>query len=102
MAEVAERLGVAPATASRLCDRAVVGGYVVKNPSRADARRLSLALTPTGIALRSRSEAFRLAYLTSVLDHWTPDEVEVFERLLTRFAETVHSHPPAAHSGEGT
>ncbi|MFB8388009.1 MarR family winged helix-turn-helix transcriptional regulator [Microbacterium sp. NPDC055910] len=100
VADIASELGVAPATASRLCDRAVVGGYVAKANAAADARRLSLTLTPAGGALRAQSEAFRLDYLRRILHVWTSEDVQTFERLLTRFATAVHVDPPTPPRGD--
>jgi len=96
VAEIADELGVAATTASRLCDRAVVGGYVIKAPSHADARRLSLSLTESGDALRTRSERFRLAYLARILRDWTAADIDSFEQLLSRFASAVQAHPPTS------
>lgn len=100
VADVASELGVAPATASRLCDRAMAGGYVAKTRAAADARRLSLTLTPAGAALQAQSEAFRLGYLHRILHDWTSEDVRNFERLLTRFATAVHLDPPTPPRGD--
>lgn len=94
IAEVADLLGVAATTASRLCDRAVAAGFVQKVPSRDDARRRTLTLTNTGLELRAQSLAFRRDYLEHLLAEWTVDEIVTFEGLLTRFAASVTAHPP--------
>lgn len=96
--EVADRLGVAAATASRLCDRAVAGGYLRKVPGEHDARQRTLTLTAAGAELRRESAAFRRDYLAHLLAGWTADEIEHFERLLTRFASSVAEHPPQSRS----
>ncbi|WP_404803012.1 MarR family winged helix-turn-helix transcriptional regulator [Microbacterium pullorum] len=70
VADVAAQLGVAPATASRLCDKAVTSGYVSKAPAVDGPRRLTLTLTPAGTALRAEAAAFRARYLASLLDGW--------------------------------
>lgn len=97
VAEVADLLGVAAATASRLCDRAVAGGYLLKAPSRDDARRRTLTLTGAGLELRAQSLAFRRDYLERLLADWTVDEIVSFEGLLTRFAASVAAHPPQSN-----
>ncbi|MFB8188182.1 MarR family winged helix-turn-helix transcriptional regulator [Microbacterium sp. NPDC055988] len=94
IAEVADRLGIAAATASRLSDRAVAGGYLRKMSAERDARRRTLTLSDAGLELRDESAAFRRAYLARVLAGWTADEIEAFERLLTRFAAAVVENPP--------
>ncbi|MBN6191645.1 MarR family winged helix-turn-helix transcriptional regulator [Microbacterium sp. K35] len=92
--EAAERLGVTPTTASRLCARAVDGGYLDKVSAVADARRRGLTLTEKGRRLRRESETFRLEYLQRVLEGWTSDEVHTFSVLLSRFASVVAVNPP--------
>lgn len=94
--EAAERLGVAAATASRLCDRAVEGGYLDKRPIVGDGRRRALALTEAGRRLRRESEAFRHEYLARTLSGWTPEDIDTFTTLLSRFANAVAEHPPVA------
>lgn len=94
VAEVADRLGVAAATASRLCDRAVAAGYLEKVVPAGDARRRTVSLTAAGVRLREDSLAFRLDYLGDLLRGWTPDEIATFERLLSRFAMSVVDNPP--------
>ncbi|KQQ62566.1 hypothetical protein ASF63_18665 [Microbacterium sp. Leaf320] len=104
VAEVADLLSVAAATASRLCDRAVAGGYLQKAPSRDDARRRTLTLTDAGLDLREHSLAFRRDYLEHLLADWTVDEIASFEGLLTRFAASVSARPPRPkplHAPEG-
>lgn len=94
IAEVAERLGVVAATASRLCDRAVAAGYLQKEPAHDDARRRTLSLTPQGAAMQKDSLAFRHDYLRDLVAEWTTEETETFARLLTKFAQAVAEHPP--------
>ncbi|AVL98858.1 hypothetical protein C6C15_14460 [Microbacterium sp. str. 'China'] len=94
----AERLGVVAATASRLCDRAVEGGYLEKRPTAGDGRRRALALTDEGRRLRRGSEDLRHEYLRRSLAGWPPEDVDSFTTLLSRFAKTVAEHPPTAPS----
>lgn len=94
IAEVAERLGVAAATASRLCDRAVASGYLNKEPDPDNARRRALSLTPRGAEVHQESLAFRHDYLRQLTADWTSSEVEDFELLLTKFGNAVGAHPP--------
>jgi DNA-binding MarR family transcriptional regulator len=93
---VGVRLDVAPSTASRLVDRAVEAGMVVRRSSEADSRRSSLALSDQGEKLLAAAGAFRLGYLSDVLDDWSAKDVDTFARLLDRFATAVHRRPPVA------
>lgn len=94
IAEAASRLQVATTTASRLCDQAVKGGYLIKATSAKDARQRVLTLTTQGHQLRLESETFRHGYLRRILEDWTNDDINAFTALLSRFASTVAAHPP--------
>jgi DNA-binding MarR family transcriptional regulator len=91
--DIAERLDVAPSTASRLVDRAVRAGMVSRGRDSADNRHVTLTLTPSGSALLGRALTFRTQYLEQVLTGWPRDDVATLARLLDRFAAAVHTHP---------
>lgn len=103
VAVVADRLDVAPSTASRLVDRAVAAGMVRRTRSSADPRRAPLELTAEGRALAARATAFRLAYLRTLTTEWTESERRSLATLLGRFATAVHEHPhPQSHPSKET
>ena len=66
--ELADRLGLAPSTVTRLCDVLVRKGMVERRTEEGDRRRVNLALTPPG---------FRTA---RELDRW---EAAAIDRLAT-------------------
>jgi DNA-binding MarR family transcriptional regulator len=47
-ADLAETLAVSPSTATRLCDRLVRAGLLVRQPGEDDRRVVRLSLTPSG------------------------------------------------------
>jgi DNA-binding MarR family transcriptional regulator len=96
VAEVAQRLDVAPSTASRLVDRAVAAGKVQRRTSAGDARRAELHLTEQGEALHARARAFRTDYLRAVVHDWDAAEITALGDFLERFARAVGDRPPAA------
>jgi DNA-binding MarR family transcriptional regulator len=89
VADVAGALDVAPSTASRLVDRAIGAGVVVKAPSATNRRRVRLELTDDGVALADRALAFRAARLCALLGSWSPADRADLARLLARFADEV-------------
>ncbi|WP_225755321.1 MarR family winged helix-turn-helix transcriptional regulator [Actinotalea sp. Marseille-Q4924] len=91
VADVAEALDVAPSTASRLVDRAIGAGVVVKAPSARNRRRVRLDLTDDGAALAGRALAFRAHRLGALLEGWSPADREHLARLLARFAAEVRA-----------
>jgi DNA-binding MarR family transcriptional regulator len=93
--EVARVLAVEHSTASRLIDRAARGGFVVRGPSPADARRVALTLTPAGAALHERAVAFRLRRLGQVVGGWPADDVRALAGLLEKFTAAAAEAGPA-------
>jgi DNA-binding MarR family transcriptional regulator len=85
---VAEDMDVEPSTASRLVNDAIAAGFVGRETSKIDARRVRLVLTETGRRVRKAVAAHRRAHVDRLIADWEPGEREVFARLLTRFAET--------------
>jgi len=88
---VAERLDVRPSTASRLVDRAVGVGVLVKEPSAINGRRANLVLTPDGTVLARRAREFRAARLDGLLADWSPDDRHTLTMLLERLAQAVRN-----------
>ena len=92
IADVAERLDVAPSTASRLVDRAAKAGMLVRDADPADSRRAAPVLSPASDALCERALNFRIGYLERVLTGWAATDIETLAGLMDRFAEAVHHH----------
>lgn len=91
--DVAAFCDVEHSTASRLVDRGVRSGLVVRAPSRQDTRRSALTLTADGAVVRDRATAFRTRWLAEVLSQWSPDDVTAFAAALRRFADGVERVP---------
>ena len=99
---IAEQLDVERSTASRLVDSAARAGWVHTGPSTADARRTVVDLTANGQALDERARAFRLDYLTGLLDDWADDDIADLARLLNAFSNLVAENPPKPDGGNST
>lgn len=83
---IAEQLGVAHSTASRLVTRAERAGMVARATSPTDKRETVIASTEVGEGFRRRATAFRLQRLIDLTQTWTREERATFARLLERFA----------------
>lgn len=68
LAVLADGVGVALSTASRLVDRLSAAGWVVREPSEEDRRALALSLTAEGTDLLHRYDQLRLTALQRRLD----------------------------------
>jgi DNA-binding MarR family transcriptional regulator len=67
LGRLAEEMGVALSTASRLVDRLVRAGLVDRRPSPRTRREIELEITPTGQATLDRYDDLRLADLRACL-----------------------------------
>jgi DNA-binding MarR family transcriptional regulator len=76
-------LGLTPSGAVRLVDRLQEAGYVVRRPG-ADARSVSVHLTPAGRRVARRVAAARAKVLQEVLRDLTAPERETLDELLSR------------------
>ena len=93
---IADRLSVAPSTASRLVERASAAGMVARHRPTEDSRRVVLALTDAGQALAARARDYRRARLADVLTPWSDARVERFANDLHDFAQAALTHQEGA------
>jgi DNA-binding MarR family transcriptional regulator len=73
-------------SASRLCDRLVAAGLVVRVPGRADRREIALFLTPSSRALLENLRSTRRGMLAAVLERMSEPGRAALVRGLTEFA----------------
>jgi DNA-binding MarR family transcriptional regulator len=90
---VAEHLDIDPSTASRLVNDAICAGFVRRESSQVDARRVRLVLSERGRRVLDAVARFRRSYFDGLIDDWDPADRETFARLLTKFAESSAAHP---------
>jgi DNA-binding MarR family transcriptional regulator len=87
-------LGLTPSGAVRLVDRLQDAGYVARGPG-ADARSVSLHLTPAGRRVARRVAAARAQVLEQALRDLTAAERETLDRLLSRMLTGMIRGPGA-------
>ena len=94
---LAELLHADPSTVSRHVALLVERGLVSRAPDESDGRASRLVLTDAGRAQLDQLRAERVAYLRTVTDDWTDDELEtftsLFDRLLDGIAATLPGEP---------
>lgn len=89
LSQLAEELGCAPSSASRLCDRLVAAGLISRKASAETRREISLSLRPQGARLIRRAEARRRAELAGVLARMTPAGARALVRGLEEYSEVA-------------
>jgi DNA-binding MarR family transcriptional regulator len=65
--DLARHMGVTASTMSLTIDRLVRGGYVVRERSSEDRRRLDLRLTPAGLRIKKQQKVLEPELVASVL-----------------------------------
>ncbi|HUB69706.1 MAG TPA: MarR family winged helix-turn-helix transcriptional regulator [Acidimicrobiales bacterium] len=73
LADLANGLGVDPSTATRMCDRLVRKGLVLRRRATADRRAVRVSLAPSGRDLVTEVTRRRRAQLATILER-LPDE----------------------------
>jgi MarR family transcriptional regulator, organic hydroperoxide resistance regulator len=67
--DLARHMGVTASTMSLTIDRLVRGGYVVRERSMEDRRRLDLRLTATGLRIKKQQKVLEPELVAAVLGH---------------------------------
>ncbi len=89
ISQIAEAMGVAQSTASRLVARAEAAGTVTRLTDPQDARRVTVSTTQSGEALAAAGLNFRLQKLTDATVDWSQEDRTRFAELLARFATSM-------------
>ncbi len=93
LSELADRLNIAPRSATTVVDALEQGGLVERVPDPADRRAVGLVLTTAGRAAVERLARVRQEVAEEYFSGADPDDVAVMLRVL-RAAEAVHGRAP--------
>src|SRR5437660_12692787 len=66
--DLARHMGVTPSTMSLTVDRLERGGYVTRERSTGDRRRVDLRLTPAGVSIKRQQKVLEPRLVAAVLD----------------------------------
>jgi DNA-binding MarR family transcriptional regulator len=93
LGDLAGGMDVTVSTTSRLVDRLVAAGLVVREPSPRSRRELALRIAADGQATLDRYDDLRLVTLRAGLDGLADDERQAVVTALAAFAATVPAEP---------
>ncbi len=93
LAGLAEAVGVAPATATRMCDRLVHKGLVRRREERGDRRRLRVVLSEKGRVLVDSVTERRRREIERIVSEIPADEQVVLVHALGRLAAAAGEVP---------
>jgi DNA-binding MarR family transcriptional regulator len=93
VAELADAVGVTPATATRMCDRLVKKKLIVRRSERGDRRQVRLVLTKVGVDLVTAVTRRRRQEIERIVRTVPEDERDVLVQALGRFAAAAGEVP---------
>jgi DNA-binding MarR family transcriptional regulator len=93
VAELADAVGVTPATATRMCDRLVKKKLIVRRSERGDRRQVRLVLTKVGVDLVTAVTRRRRQEIERIVSTIPEDERDVLVQALGRFAAAAGEVP---------
>lgn len=93
LANLAEAIGVMPATATRMCDRLVAKKLIVRQPYHEDRRHIRLVLTTKGRRLVSDVTERRRSEVGAILKSTSLEDQVILANALSRFAAAVGEVP---------
>jgi DNA-binding MarR family transcriptional regulator len=93
LAGLAEAVGVAPATATRMCDRLVRKGLIRRRTERDDRRQLRVALTAEGRSLVDAVTGRRRHEIGRIMNEIPAEQQAVLVQALGRLASAAGEVP---------
>ncbi|MGW7683685.1 MarR family winged helix-turn-helix transcriptional regulator [Kribbella sp. NPDC054772] len=98
LSDLAARLELDASTASRHVRSLEQLGLVRRSPDPDDGRAFRVELTEQGLEQWEASARHRMELLSTAMEGWSEEDVQTFERLMTRFADGVTANTEAPSS----
>ncbi|MET9317762.1 MarR family transcriptional regulator [Kribbella sp. NPDC003505] len=99
LSDLAGRLELDASTTSRHVRSLEQLGLVRRSPDPDDGRAFRVELTEQGVEQWEASARHRMELLSAAMEGWSEEDVQTFERLMTRFADGVAALTEAPSSG---
>ncbi|MEV0789322.1 MarR family transcriptional regulator [Kribbella sp. NPDC050459] len=98
LSDLAARLELDASTTSRHVRSLEQLGLVRRSPDPDDGRAFRVELTEQGVEQWEASARHRMELLSAAMEGWSEEDVQTFERLMTRFADGVAAltEPPSS------
>ena len=98
LSDLAGKLELDASTASRHVRSLEQLGLIRRSPDPDDGRAFRVELTEQGIEQWEASARHRMELLSAAMEGWSEEDVQTFERLMTRFADGVAAltEPPSS------
>jgi DNA-binding MarR family transcriptional regulator len=89
LSDLAARMELDASTASRHVRALEQLGLIRRSPDPDDGRAFRVELTEQGVEQWESGARRRMELLSAAMDGWSEEDIETFERLMTRFADGV-------------
>lgn len=93
LTELAQAVGVTPATATRMCDRLLVKRLIVRRTERGDRRNVRISLSDAGRTLVAVVTSNRRREIEQIVGGITAADRDVFVKVLERFTRAAGEVP---------
>ncbi len=87
--DVAERMDLSPSRASRVIDRMVNNGYLIRKEDPVDRRRCTIYLAKKGISVKKKIDKIKTDCEKSIRNQLTDDELKVFTQSLQKIMDIL-------------
>lgn len=91
MSQVAEFVGISPASATAIVDRMIDDSLVARGRSEDDRRQVLVSITRQGRDLLQRAVSSRREQLESVFEHLRDDELAQIVRIMQRLESAIEA-----------
>lgn len=87
--EVSRKMNLSPSRASRVIDRMVKNGYLIRENNSVDRRKCTISLAPKGMEIKKKLDDYRSRCDDRIRHRLTDKEKESFSRSLKKIIEVI-------------
>ncbi len=86
---VSRKMQLSPSRASRVIDKMVKNGYLVRKNDEADRRKCTVTLAPKGIDIKKKIDTLKLHCDTRIREQLSEKEMEAFTRTMKKVVDVI-------------
>ena len=87
--EVSQKMNLSPSRASRVIDKMVKNGYLIRENNSVDRRKCTISLAPKGMEIKKKVEDYRLRCDDRIRTRLTDKEMKAFSSSLKKIIEVI-------------
>lgn len=86
---VSRKMQLSPSRGSRVIDKMVKNGYLVRENDEADRRKCTVTLAPKGIDIKGKIDTLRLHCDTRIRERLSEKEMETFTHTMKKIMDVI-------------